>query len=184
MKQVSCKIYRGGTSKGIVLDESLLPPPGRERDAVLLALIGGPDAKQVDGLGGAVTTTSKVAIIRPSNRPGIDVDYTFAQVVVGKDKVDYRANCGNMSSTVGPFAIEQGWVHPQKESTVVRIFNTNTEKVIVAHIPTDGKSVVYEGDYQISGVQRTGSRITLEFIQPQLKRTALSLPFCICLCRM
>lgn len=176
MKTITCKMYRGGTSKGIVLDGSLLPYEKKAWDHVLLALMGGADPKQIDGLGGAVTTSSKVAIVTPSERPGIDVDYTFAQVVVGKGKVDYRANCGNMSSTVGPFAIEQGWVQAQAGETAVRIYNTNTDKIIVAHVPTDGTGVVYEGDYAIAGVPGTGGRITLEFKEPQGASTGKLLP--------
>lgn len=176
MKQIQCAIFRGGTSKGLVLDESLLPPPGSERDNILLSLIGGGDPKQIDGLGGGVTVTSKVAMIRPSVRPGIDVDYTFAQVVVGKWQVDYRANCGNMSSAVGPFAIEQGWVAPCPNQTTVNIYNTNTNKVIVATVPTNEQGVIYEGAYKIAGVPGSGGKISLEFRSPQGASTGKLLP--------
>ena len=176
MKEIPCTIYRGGTSKGLVIDESLVPPPGAARDQTLLALIGGADPKQIDGLGGGVTVTSKVALVCPSARPGIDVDYTFAQVVVGQGKVDYQANCGNMSSTVGPFAIAQGWVKAEPGETSVRIYNTNTGKTIVAAVPTDKHGFISAGDYKIAGVQGTGGKITLEFLTPQGAATGRLLP--------
>jgi 2-methylaconitate cis-trans-isomerase PrpF len=118
----------------------------------LLRLIGSPDLRQIDGLGGAVSVTSKVAILGPSNREGIDVDYTFAQVSVDKPVVSYTGNCGNISSGVGPFAIESGLVKADASVTRVRIFNTNTEKVMVEEVETPGGLVNYTGNFEIPGV--------------------------------
>lgn len=148
---VPCMIIRGGTSKGLYFLERDLPSGG-ERDRVLLRLMGSPDIRQIDGLGGAVSVTSKAAILGPSNREGIDVDYTFAQVSVDKPVVSYTGNCGNISSGVGPFAIESGLVKAADPVTMVRIFNTNTEKVMVEEVETPGGRVNYEGNFSIPGV--------------------------------
>jgi len=145
-------IIRGGTSKGLYLLDKDLPEAGEARDRVLLRLMGSPDMRQIDGLGGAGSVTSKVAILAPSNREGIDVDYTFAQVSVEKPLVSYAGNCGNISSGVGPFAIESGLVKARAGITCVRIFNTNTQKTIFEEIETPGAEVNYEGNFKIPGV--------------------------------
>lgn len=118
---IPCMIMRGGTSKGLYLLEKDLPPQGADRDAVLLRLMGSPDIRQIDGLGGATSVTSKVAIVSPSQRDDADVDYTFAQVSIRRPMVSYAGNCGNISSGVGPFAIESGLVEPMEGRTEVRI---------------------------------------------------------------
>lgn len=159
-----------------MLDEMSLPPPGEARDRILIALIGGPDPKQIDGLGGAAVVTSKVAIIKRSARPGVDVDYTFAQVVLGKNAVDYKANCGNISSAVGPYAIDSGLIPACDGVTRVVIHNTNTGKDIAALVETPGRKVTYEGDFSISGVQRPGSKIELQFLRPGGAATGKTLP--------
>ena len=132
---------RGGTSRGLYILEKELPPAGPERDTLLLRLMGSPDIRQIDGLGGATSVTSKVAIIAPSQREDADVDYTFAQVSVDKPIVSYAGNCGNISSGVGPFAIECGLVDAIPGETIVRIYNTNTKKVIAATVQTPGGTV-------------------------------------------
>jgi len=175
-KSIPCYIYRGGTSRGLILDETLLPPAGLERDAVLISLIGGPDPKQIDGLGGGVIVTSKVALIKLSEQPGIDIDYTFAQVVVGKNAVDYKANCGNISSAIGPYAIESGLIQAQKGTTKVVIRNTNTQKDIISVVPTPEGQVITNGDYVISGIQRTGAKIEMQFLDPAGAATGNLLP--------
>ena len=124
---IPCSILRGGTSKGVYLLEKDLPPAGPARDKLLLRIMGSPDARQIDGLGGATSVTSKVAILALSERPDADVNYTFAQVSVDKPVVSYAGNCGNISSGVGPFAIESGLVAACSPETTVRIFNTNTQ---------------------------------------------------------
>ena len=125
---VPCTVMRGGTSKGLYFLKKDLPEDGQQRDALLMRIMGSPDPKQIDGLGGAASVTSNVAIDSRSERPGVDVDYTFAQVAVDKPLVSYKGNCGNISSGVGPFALEKGLVNPKEPVTTVRIYNTNTDK--------------------------------------------------------
>jgi 2-methylaconitate cis-trans-isomerase PrpF len=176
LKSIPCTLMRGGTSKGLFFREEDLPPAGAERDRLLLSVMGSPDLRQIDGLGGAVSTTSKVAIIARSCQESADVDYTFAQVAVDKAVVDYRGNCGNISSAVGPYAIESGLVAPRDPETVVRICNTNTGKVIFAHVKTPGGKVSYEGDFAISGVPGTSAPIKLAFENPAGAVTGKLLP--------
>src|SRR3712207_854769 len=133
--RVPCVFMRGGTSRGASLRAEDVPSDPAARDQMILAIYGSPDARQIDGLGGADSLTSKVAIVGPSTRPDADVDYTFGQVGITTAAIDYKPNCGNMSSGVGPFAIEQGLVPAQEPITQVRIYNTNTRKVIVAEVP-------------------------------------------------
>lgn len=159
-------VMRGGTSKGIYILEKDLPENKAAWEPLLLRMMGSPDKKQIDGLGGAQSVTSKVAIVKKSERRDADVDYTFAQVSVDKPLVSYKGNCGNISSGVGPFAIEKGLVQAEDGSTTVRIFNTNTGKVIEADVATENGKVVYNGDFPIAGVPGTGSRIRLKFIDP------------------
>ena len=159
-------LMRGGTSKGVYVLEEDLPKDHNEWDKILLRLMGSPDQKQIDGLGGSQSVTSKVAIIKRSDRSDADVDYTFAQVSVDKPVVSYKGNCGNISSGVGPFAIEKGLVNAKEGMTTVRIFNTNTDKVIAADVKTEGGKVVYQGDFKIAGVPASASPIKLKFIDP------------------
>ena len=159
-------IMRGGTSKGVYILEVDLPKDHSEWDKILLRLMGSPDQKQIDGLGGSQSVTSKVAIIKKSERPYADVDYTFAQVSVDKPVVSYKGNCGNISSGVGPFAIEKGLVTVKDGMTTVRIYNTNTDKVIAADVKTEEGRVIYQGDFKIAGVPTPASPIKLKFIDP------------------
>lgn len=175
-KEVPCVIFRGGTSKGVFFQEELIPPPGNERDRLLLRVMGSPDLRQIDGLGGATSTTSKVAIINKSNHEGADVDYTFAQVSIDKPMVDYKGNCGNISAAVGPYAIEMGYVDAKDPETVVRIYNTNTKKVIYAYVKTPNREIAYEGDFKIAGVPGTASPVILKFNNPSGSVTGSLLP--------
>lgn len=159
-------LMRGGTSKGAYILEKDLPENREEWEPVLLRLMGSPDKKQIDGLGGSQSVTSKVAIVKRSSRPDADVDYTFAQVSVEKPLVSYKGNCGNISSGVGPFAIERGLIEAKEGTTPVRIFNTNTEKVIIADVKTRDGQVAYDGDFAIAGVPGTASPIRLKFVEP------------------
>ena len=160
------KIIRGGTSKGVYILEQDLPENRNEWDPILLSLMGSPDKKQIDGLGGSQSVTSKVAIVKKSDVPGADVDYTFAQVSVDKPIVSYKGNCGNISSGVGPFAIETGLVKAGEGTTSVRIFNTNTGKLIIEDVVTKNGEVEYDGDFSIAGVPGTASPIKLKFVDP------------------
>ena len=159
-------LFRAGTSKGVYLLERDMPADRAAWDALLLHLMGSPSKTQIDGLGGAQSVTSKVAIVQPSARPNADVDYTFAQVSVDQSLVSYKGNCGNILSGVGPFAIERGLVQPQDGITAVHIYNTNTDKYITADVPVKNGQVVYDGDYAIAGVPGTAAPIRLQFLHP------------------
>lgn len=165
-KRIPCTIMRGGTSRGVYILENYLPKEEKERDEILLKVMGSPDIRQVNGLGGAASVTSKVAIVSVSQRPDADVDYTFAQVAVDKPVVSYKGNCGNISSGVGPYAIEQGLVKITEPVTTVRIYNTNTDKIIAEEVEVENGAVKYDGDFSIAGVAGTGAPIKLKFINP------------------
>ncbi|MBQ1530843.1 MAG: PrpF protein [Solobacterium sp.] len=166
VRKLPVTIMRGGTSKGVYILESDLPADKNEWEGILLRMMGSPDQKQIDGLGGSKSVTSKVAIIKKSDRPDADVDYTFAQVSVDKPLVSYKGNCGNISSGVGPFAIEQGLVKALEGETPVRIYNTNTDKIIVADVRTHDGEVQYTGDFSIAGVPGTAAPVRLKFVHP------------------
>ncbi|WP_422392209.1 2-methylaconitate cis-trans isomerase PrpF family protein [Niallia oryzisoli] len=161
--RVPVVVMRGGTSKGVFLKEENMPSDRLDWDEFLLDIMGSPDSRQIDGLGGANSLTSKVAIIKKSDIQDIDIDYTFAQVSIENQLVDFKGNCGNISSAVGPYAIEQGLVPAVEPITTVRIFNTNTQKVIIAEVEVENGHVKTEGLYSIPGVPGTGSPIYLSF---------------------
>ena len=173
---IPCTVMRGGTSKGLYFLKKDLPEDGQQRDALLMRIMGSPDPKQIDGLGGAASVTSKVAIVSRSERPGVDVDYTFAQVAVDKPLVSYKGNCGNISSGVGPFALEKGLVNPKEPVTTVRIYNTNTDKMIEAQVQVENGRVQYDGDFAIAGVPGTAAPIKLSFLDPMGSVTGKLLP--------
>ncbi|MBN1318755.1 MAG: PrpF protein, partial [Anaerolineales bacterium] len=162
-KRIRCAFMRGGTSRGLFVMRNELPADPVMRDKVILRMYGSPDIRQIDGMGGADSLTSKLAIIGPPTRTDADVDYTFAQVSITKPLVDYKGNCGNISSAVGPFAIDQGLVEPVEPVTTVRIHQTNTDKLIIAQVPVVNGMARVEGDYKIDGVPGTGARIGLDF---------------------
>ncbi|MBA3898215.1 MAG: 4-oxalomesaconate tautomerase, partial [Sphingomonadaceae bacterium] len=154
---------RGGTSKGGLFLKNDLPSDPAVRDALLLRIMGWPDPRQIDGMGGADPLTSKVAVVSKSARDGVDVDYLFLQVFVDQATVSDAQNCGNILAAVGPFAIERGLVKPTGEETRVSIFMENTGQIAVATIATSGGTVTYDGDARIDGVPGTASPIPLEF---------------------
>lgn len=158
-----CMWMRGGTSKGGYFLAEDLPADKAARDAFLLRVMGSPDPRQIDGLGGADPLTSKVAVVRRSARPGVDVDYLFLQVFVDRAIVTDAQNCGNILAGVGPFAIERGLVAPAGEETPVRIFMENTAQVAVAAVPTPGGRVTYAGEARIDGVPGTAAPINIVF---------------------
>src|SRR6185503_4170083 len=177
--KVRAVYMRGGTSRCLVFHARDLPAPGPARDAVLLAALGSPDpyGRQLDGLGGGISSLSKACIIGPPTLPGADVDYTFAQVEVTKPSVDYAGNCGNCSSAVGPFAIDEGLVRSGRDGeTIVRIHNTNTKKLIVAHVPVKDGEAAVGGDFELAGVAGHGARIALDFVEPGGAGTGRLLP--------
>lgn len=169
-------IMRGGTSKGVYIKEEHLPKNQVERDNLILKIFGSPDIRQIDGLGGADPLTSKLAIIGKSEVEGADVDYTFGQVSYTAATIDYSGNCGNISAGVGPFAVDEGLVDIQEPITTVRIFNTNTGKMLIEKVGIiDGKAKV-TGDYEIAGVPGSGSEVVIDFSAAQGAATGYLLP--------
>jgi 4-oxalomesaconate tautomerase len=155
---------RGGTSKGLYFLKSDLPADPQTRDRVLLAAMGSPDVRQIDGMGGAHPLTSKIAVVGPPSRPDADVDYLFLQVFVDRAEVSDSQNCGNMLAGVGPFAIERGLFHATGDVTDVRINMLNTGSIAVASIQTPGGWVEYEGDARIDGVPGASAPIPIDFL--------------------
>ena len=161
---IPCTLMRGGTSKGLFFMAGDLPVDLARRDAVLLAAMGSPDLRQIDGLGGAHPLTSKIAIVGPASKHGADVDYLFLQVAVDKPEVSASQNCGNMLAGVGPFAIESGLVRASCGTTDVRIHMVNTGALAIAHVPTPHGAPEYEGESRIDGVPGTAAAIPIDFI--------------------
>jgi 4-oxalomesaconate tautomerase len=164
LRAIPSTLMRGGTSKGLYFHAHDLPQSARARDRVLLAAMGSPDVRQIDGVGGAHPLTSKVAVIGPSQRADADVDYLFLQVVVDKAEVSDSQNCGNILAGVGPWAIEHGLVRTAGDSTPVRIHMVNTGSIAVAHVPTPGGAVEYEGGARIDGVPGSAAAIPIDFL--------------------
>jgi 2-methylaconitate cis-trans-isomerase PrpF len=175
-RKIPCVIQRGGTSKGVYLHEKDLPKDPNLRNKVILAIFGSPDIRQIDGLGGADPLTSKCAIIGPPERPDADINYTMAQVDITQPILDFKGNCGNISSGVGPFAIDEGLVSVKEPETVVRIYNTNTQKILKAFVQTSQGKSKYTGDYAIDGVPGTGSKILLDYSETEGAATGKLLP--------
>lgn len=165
MKKIRGIFMRGGTSKGVYFHANDLPNDPVLRDRVILDVYGSPDITEIDGLGGANVLTSKTAIISRSARDDADVDYTFGQVMFNEPLVDYRINCGNISAGVGPFAIDEGLVPAVEPITTVRIYNTNTQKLLFAEVPVKNGKAEVAGDYHIDGVPGAGAKILLDFAQ-------------------
>ena len=167
-QKIRAVYMRGGTSRALFFHDRDLPPAGPERDRLLSAATGSPDpyGRQLDGMGGGISSLSKACIIGPPTLAGADVDYTFAQVDIKSPVVDYKGNCGNCSSAVGPFAIDEGLVRAIEGETLVRIHNTNTKKLIVAHVPVSDGEPAVSGDFELAGVAGKGARIALDFVDP------------------
>ncbi len=173
---IPCVIMRGGTSKGICIKSNHLPSDKAKREAAILAIFGSPDVRQIDGLGGAEPLASKLAIIGPSSHPDADVDYTFAQVGIDKPVVDFNGNCGNISSAVGPFAIDEGLVEAVEPLTTVKIHNTNTGKILEAEVEVENGRAKVTGSCVIAGVPGTGSPIQINFAGTAGSATGKLLP--------
>jgi 2-methylaconitate cis-trans-isomerase PrpF len=180
MKQIKIPavFMRGGTSNAIVFNANDLPREKALWDEIFLAAIGSPDpyGRQLDGMGGGISSLSKVCIIGPSTRADADIDYTFAQVSVKEAKVDYSGNCGNMSSAVGPYAIDEGLVNATGRDALVRVHNTNTRKIIWSRFSLDEALAAVDGDLAIPGVSGTGAPVRLEFREPGGATTGKLLP--------
>jgi 4-oxalomesaconate tautomerase len=173
---IPCILMRGGTSKGPFFLASDLPADPVARDRVLLAVMGSPDPRQIDGLGDADPLTSKVGIVSPSKRPGVDIDFLFAQVAIEKPTVDFSPNCGNMLAAAGPFAIETGLVAGRQETTPVTIYMVNSGNLAIAHVRTPAGKVNYEGDASISGVPGKAAPIAIDFLHTAGSACGVMLP--------
>ncbi len=177
-RRIRAVFMRGGTSRALFFHAADLPPDPRERDRILLAALGSPDpyGRQLDGLGGGISSLSKAVIVGPPSHPKADVDYTFAQVDVREPLVDYKGNCGNCTSAVGPFAIDERLVPAVEPITTVRLYNTNTKKLVVARVPVAGGEAAVAGDFELQGVPGSGARIALDFLDPGGAATGKLLP--------
>lgn len=173
---IPATLFRGGTSKGPLFHAADLPRDKATLDAVLLAAMGSPHKRQVDGIGGAESLTSKVVIVSRSRRADADVDYLFAQVNPESPLVDYKSNCGNMLSAIAPFAVENHLVPASPGRTTVRIYNVNTDSVIEATIATEDGEVRYEGDAAIDGVPGTAAPVIQNFAKTVGSKTKRLLP--------
>ncbi|NKB57906.1 MAG: PrpF family protein [Alphaproteobacteria bacterium] len=180
MKQVRipAAFIRGGTSNAIVFHQKDLPEDRAQWDAVFLAAIGSPDpnGRQLNGMGGGISSLSKVCVVGPSSHPDADIDYTFAQVAVRDAMVDYAGNCGNMSSAMGPFAVDEGLVSVEGDEALIRIHNTNTKKIIHARFSVDEGFAAVDGILELPGVSGTGSPVSMEFVAPGGAGTGTLLP--------
>lgn len=177
-RKVRAVIMRGGTSKGIFFLKEDLDSvcDARVRDEVLLSIFGSPDPMQINGLGGATSHTSKLMIVTRSQRPGHDLDYTFGQVAIDSPIISYSGNCGNLTSAVGPYAVDERLVEGISPRTRVTLYNTNTAKTVIAEFPVvDGKALS-EGDFEIDGVPGKGARVRLGFVNPGGAITGQLLP--------
>ncbi len=179
LRRIPCTYMRGGTSRALVFRTADLPADRAAWDAIFLAAMGVPDpgGRNLDGMGGGLSSLNKVCVVGPPSRSDADVDYTFAQCAVKEARVDYGGNCGNMSAAMGPFAVEEGLVAcPSSGEAEVRIHNTNTGKVIVARFPVEDGALAADGALEIDGVAGTGAPIRLEFLLPGGAKTGLLLP--------
>lgn len=174
--KIPATYMRGGTSKGVFFNVHALPAvfqvPGPDRDAMLLRVIGSPDpyAKQIDGMGGATSSTSKSVLVQKSDRADHDVDYLFGQVSIDQPFVDWSGNCGNLSAAVGPFAINEGLIDsariPHNGTAIIRIWQANIEKTIIAHVPIANGEVQETGGFELDGVTFPAAEVLLEFMDP------------------
>ncbi len=170
--------YRGGTSKAVLFNGADLPKDRATRDRIFLHVLGSPDpyGRQLNGMGGGLSSLSKVVIVEPSSIPGADVDYTFVQIAVDQPIADYGSACGNMSSAVGPFAVDEGLVRVADGMALVRIHSTNTGQIYHARFPVSGGKAQEEGDFSIAGVSGTGAKVTLDFLSPGGSKTGSLMP--------
>lgn len=172
--------YRGGTSRAVIFRSEDLPPNKSEWNSIFTGVIGSPDpnGRQLDGMGGGISSLSKICVVGPSTRADADVDYTFAAIGVKDDDVDFSSNCGNMTSAIGPFAVDSGLVKVQDDESecTVRICNTNTGKIIHSCFPVEEGQVVSRGEFEIDGVAAGAAKIRLAFVDPSGSKTGKFLP--------
>lgn len=176
MRKFRTVFMRGGTSKGLMFHKADLPEDRGQWDSIFLQAMGDPDPKQIDGMGGTVSSNNKIVIVWKSSEDNVDIEYLVGQVIVGKSQVDYKSNCGNMTACVGPFAVEEGLVDVVEPVTTVRMLNQNTGKYISATVPVENGTFAPEGDCQIAGVDGTAAEIKVNFLNPAGAKTGKLLP--------
>lgn len=178
MRKFQTVFMRGGTSKGCMFHKEDLPEDRSEWDSIFLQAMGDPDPKQIDGMGGTVSSNNKIVVVWKSEEPGIDVEYLVGQVIVGKSQVDYKSNCGNMTAAVGPYAVEEGMVEITEPITTVHMLNRNTDKYIDVTVPIDPETHTFaqEGDCAIAGVDGTAGELKVKFLNPAGAKTGKLLP--------
>ena len=177
-REIPAVFMRGGSSKGVFFHARDLPTKRSEIDPIFLTVLGSPDpyGRQLDGMGGGLSSLSKAVIVGPPTRPDCDVDFTFAQVAVDKPVVDWNSNCGNLSGAIGAFAVDEGLVAAADGEALVRIHQVNTRKVIHARFPVANGKATVTGDYVMAGVAGTGARVRLDFLEPGGAFTGKLLP--------
>jgi 2-methylaconitate isomerase len=176
MRKFRMVYMRGGTSKGCIFRKEDLPEDQKEWDAIFSKIMGNPDPKQIDGLGGTVSSNNKIVVVWKSELPGVDIEYLTVQSVVGRTTMDYKANCGNMTSAVGPFAIEEKMVEVVEPVTTVHLLNRNTDKYIDVAIPCKAGKLASDGDCQIDGIDGTAPEIRVAFLKPEGAKTGKLFP--------
>lgn len=183
MRKFKTVFMRGGTSKGCMFLRDDLPLDRSQWDSVFLQVMGCPDPKQIDGMGGTVSSNNKIVIVWKSEEAGVDVEYLVGQVIVGKEQVDYKSNCGNMTAAVGPFAVEEGLVDIVEPVTTVHLLNRNTNKYIDVTVPIDPETGTFaqDGDCSIAGVDGTAAELKVKFLNPAGAKTGVLLPTGSCI---
>ena len=176
MRKFKTVFMRGGTSKGCIFLKEDLPINEEEWNNIFLQVMGNPDPKQIDGLGGTVSSNNKIVIVWKSEEENVDVEYLVGQVIVGKSQVDFKSNCGNMTAAVGPFAVEEGLVEVVEPKTTVRLLNKNTNKYINVEVPCENKTYALTGDCKIAGVDGTSPELKVNFLNPAGAKTGKLLP--------
>lgn len=178
MRKFKTVFMRGGTSKGCMFHKEDLPEDRSQWDKIFLQAMGDPDPKQIDGLGGTVSSNNKIVIVWKSEEPNVDVEYLVGQVIVGKSQVDYKSNCGNMTAAVAPFAVEEEMLPVVEPVTTVRMLNKNTDKYINVTVPIDPETHTFaqDGDCAIAGVDGTAAELKVDFLNPAGSKTGKLLP--------
>ncbi|MGF6907102.1 2-methylaconitate cis-trans isomerase PrpF family protein [Fusobacterium sp. PH5-44] len=176
MRGFKTTFMRGGTSKGCMFLREDLPADKSEWDKIFLQVMGSPDPKQIDGMGGTVSSNNKIVIVWKSEKENVDVEYLVGQVIVGKNQIDYKSNCGNMTAAVGPFAAEMGFVDLVEPITTVRLFNCNTNKYINVTVPCENGKISEDGNCKIAGVDGTSPELKVNFLNPVGAKTGKLFP--------
>ncbi|MCI9164254.1 MAG: PrpF protein [Lachnospiraceae bacterium] len=176
MRKFKTVFMRGGTSKGCMFHREDLPEDRSLWDSIFLQAMGDPDPKQIDGMGGTVSSNNKIVIVWKSEEKDVDVEYLVGQVIVGKSQVDYKSNCGNMTAAVGPYAVEEGMVEAAEPAVTVRMLNRNTDKYINVVVPCEKGTFAQDGDCQIAGVDGTAAELKVNFLNPAGAKTGKLLP--------